>query len=70
MPNSFIFLNITQLLTALNDNLYKLLLVFCLISLQGVDQANTILALAGAIFVIPFLLFAALAGSLADRFSK
>jgi len=28
------------------------------------------LALAGAVFVIPFLLFASLAGSLADRFSK
>jgi len=68
--SSFSFLNITQLLTALNDNLYKLLLVFFLISLQGTEHSNTILSLAGAVFVIPFLLFAALAGSLADRFSK
>jgi acyl-[acyl-carrier-protein]-phospholipid O-acyltransferase/long-chain-fatty-acid--[acyl-carrier-protein] ligase len=68
--SSFSFLNITQLLTALNDNLYKLLLIYFLISIEGEKNTNTILALAGAVFVIPFLLFASLAGSLADRFSK
>jgi acyl-[acyl-carrier-protein]-phospholipid O-acyltransferase / long-chain-fatty-acid--[acyl-carrier-protein] ligase len=68
--SSFVWLNATQFLTALNDNLYKLLLIFFLITLQGEGNSNTILALAGAVFVIPFLLFASLAGSLADRFSK
>jgi acyl-[acyl-carrier-protein]-phospholipid O-acyltransferase/long-chain-fatty-acid--[acyl-carrier-protein] ligase len=68
--SSFASLNITQFLTALNDNLYKLLLVFFLISLKGAEHSNTILSLAGAIFVIPFLLFASLAGTLADRLSK
>jgi acyl-[acyl-carrier-protein]-phospholipid O-acyltransferase / long-chain-fatty-acid--[acyl-carrier-protein] ligase len=68
--SSFTALNITQFLTALNDNLYKLLLVFFLISLKGAGHSNTILSLAGTIFVIPFLLFASTAGTLADRHSK
>ncbi len=68
--SSFAALNITQFLTALNDNYFKLLLVFFLISLKGQEHSNTILALAGAIFVIPFLVFAALSGTLADRYSK
>lgn len=41
-----------------------------MISLKGQESSNTILSLAGAFFVIPFLLFASLAGTLADRFSK
>ncbi len=38
--------------------------------MQGEGESNTILALAGAVFVIPFLLLASLAGSMADRYSK
>lgn len=68
--SSFTYLNLTQFATALNDNLYKLLLVFFLITEKGIENSNTILSLAGAIFVIPFLLFASTAGTLADRFSK
>lgn len=68
--SSFTALNLTQFLTALNDNLYKLLLIFFLISLKGEEHSNTILSIAGAVFVIPFILFASLSGSLADRFSK
>ncbi len=67
---SFAALNLTQFFAALNDNLYKLLLVFFLISVKGPEHSNTILSLAGAIFVIPFILFASTAGTLADRFSK
>ncbi|MFZ0566156.1 MAG: MFS transporter [Chlamydiales bacterium] len=67
---SFASLNLTQFFAALNDNLYKLILVFFLINLKGAEHSNTILSLAGAIFVIPFLLFASIAGTLADRFSK
>ena len=50
--------------------MYKLLLVFFVISIQGEEHSNSILALAGAIFVIPFLIFASVAGTLADRYSK
>ena len=38
--------------------------------MKGGEHSNTILSLAGAIFVIPFLIFASVSGTLADRFSK
>lgn len=41
-----------------------------MISIAGEEHSNTILALAGAIFVIPFIVFTPLAGTLADRYSK
>lgn len=68
--SSFAALNITQFTTALNDNFFKLLLIFFLISVLGHESSNTILSIAGAVFVIPFLLLASFAGSLADRYSK
>ena len=67
---SFYFLNATQFLGALNDNIFKLLIIYLLINLKGPSHANTILSLAGALFVIPFLLFSSGAGVLADRISK
>jgi len=67
---SFTYLNITQFLGALNDNIYKLLIVYFLIGLKGTENSTTILAITGAIFVIPFLLFSAISGTLADRHSK
>lgn len=63
-------LNATQFLGALNDNVFKLLVIYLLINIKGPAAANTILSLAGAIFVIPFLLFSSSAGILADRLSK
>ena len=63
-------LNISQFFGVVNDNLFKLVLVFMLIDAYGAPYANTILSLAGAIFVIPFLVFSSSAGVLADRFSK
>ncbi len=68
--SSFTYLNVTQFLGALNDNIYKLLIVFFFIQLQGVENSHWILSLSGAIFVLPFLLFSASSGMLADRFSK
>lgn len=68
--SSFTYLNITQFLGALNDNIYKLLIVYFLITIQGIENSNTILATTGAIFVLPFLLFSAPSGTLADRYSK
>ncbi len=67
---SFYLLNATQFLGALNDNIFKLLVIYLLIHTQGPEFANTILSLAGAIFVIPFLLFSSGAGVLADKISK
>lgn len=68
--SSFTFLNITQFLGALNDNVYKLLIVFFCIDISGTEASNTILATTGAIFVSPFLLFSSSSGTLADRCSK
>ncbi len=68
--SSFTALNFTQFFAALNDNLYKLILIFFVISVKGEEHSNTILSLAGAIFVIPFILFAPISGIIADRYSK
>ncbi len=67
---SFYLLNATQFLGALNDNIYKLLVIYLFINVKGAAAAPAILSLAGAIFVIPFLLFSSGAGVLADRISK
>jgi acyl-[acyl-carrier-protein]-phospholipid O-acyltransferase/long-chain-fatty-acid--[acyl-carrier-protein] ligase len=55
---------------ALNDNVFKLLVIYFLIHVKGPEQANKILSLASGIFVIPFLLFSSGSGVLADRISK
>lgn len=68
--SSFTYLNITQFLGALNDNVYKLLTVYFLIQTLGIQNSYSILATTGAIFVLPFLLFSAFSGTMADRFSK
>ena len=67
---SLTWLNATQFLGALNDNILKLLIIYYLIGIHGPSSAGTVSALAGAAFVLPFLLFAAPAGCLADRFPK
>ncbi|NVN89034.1 MAG: acyl-[ACP]--phospholipid O-acyltransferase [Desulfuromonadales bacterium] len=67
---SFNRLNATQFLGAMNDNILKLLIIFCLIGVQGAERAGIITAGVGAAFVLPFLLFSAPAGCLADRLAK
>lgn len=69
-PSSFTYLNATQFLSALNDNIYKLLVVYFFIQVEGIEFSHRILAITGAIFVLPFLLFSASSGTMADRFSK
>ncbi|MDE3055170.1 MAG: MFS transporter [Verrucomicrobiota bacterium] len=64
------FLNATQFLGAMNDNVFKFLVIYLLINVQGDAASAKILSLAGAIYVIPFLLFSSAAGVLADRISK
>jgi acyl-[acyl-carrier-protein]-phospholipid O-acyltransferase / long-chain-fatty-acid--[acyl-carrier-protein] ligase len=68
--SSFTYLNVTQFLGALNDNLYKLLIIYFFIELEGIEYSHRILAVTGAVFVLPFLLFSASSGTLADRCSK
>ena len=61
----------TQLLGAFNDNVFKMIVsIFAVNAVAGTASGSRDLALAGAVFVLPFLLFAGYAGYLADRFSK
>lgn len=64
---------VTQFLGAFNDNIFRNGLVI-LITFQGIVIANIdarLLAnVAGALFILPFFLFSATAGQLADKYEK
>jgi len=64
------FLNITQFMGSLNDNIFKYLIVFLLLNLLGAGESSEILFWVGVVYVAPFILFSSNAGILADRFSK
>ena len=63
----------TMFLGALNDNLFKnalvLLITYKSVSLVGLNSA-ALVAMCGGIFILPFFLFSATAGQLADSISK
>ncbi|MDX2165808.1 MAG: MFS transporter [Deltaproteobacteria bacterium] len=62
-----------QLFGAFNDNLFKNALVI-LIAYQGASifglGSEQLVAVSGAVFILPFVLFSATAGQLADRYAK
>ena len=61
----------TQFLAAFNDNVYKMIVSVGAVELAANQLLGSrYLAIAGAVFVLPFLLFAGYAGQFADRFSK
>lgn len=61
----------TQFLGAFNDNVYKMIVSVGAVELVADRLLGArYLALAGAVFVLPFLLFAGYSGQIADRFSK
>ncbi len=63
----------TQLLGAFNDNIFRNGLII-LITFQGVQildmNASQIANVSGALFILPFFLFSAPAGQLADKYEK
>lgn len=64
---------LTQLLGALNDNLYKNgLTVFIAFQSAAISQAesNNLVNIAAGLFILPFFLFSTLAGQLADKYEK
>lgn len=63
-------LNGTQFLGAMNDNIFKLLIVFYFISIDGEAASTRILSAVGAIYVLPFLLLSSIAGTMTDLYSK
>ncbi|MFK7816246.1 MAG: MFS transporter [Gammaproteobacteria bacterium] len=64
---------LTQFFGAFNDNVFKNAL-FILIAFQssyaGSTDSTSIINLAAILFIMPYLLFSALAGQIADRFEK
>jgi 1-acyl-sn-glycerol-3-phosphate acyltransferase len=64
---------LTQFLGALNDNLFKnamvLLLTFQAAQASSLDS-GVLVNLAGGIFILPFFLFSATAGQLADKYER
>ena len=62
---------ITQFLGAFNDNVFKNALII-LIAFQAADpaRAKTLVNLSAGLFVLPFFLFSATAGQLADKYEK
>jgi acyl-[acyl-carrier-protein]-phospholipid O-acyltransferase / long-chain-fatty-acid--[acyl-carrier-protein] ligase len=65
----FLPLFATQMLGAINDNLFKNALV--VLALYKLSSGGPVLvALAGGVFILPYVLFSATAGQLADRYEK
>ncbi len=64
---------LTQLAGAFNDNLLKQILVL-LVTFHATEyttlSAGFVTSLAGGIFILPFVLFSAVAGQIADRYDK
>jgi hypothetical protein len=69
----FLPLFFTQFLGAFNDNVYKnalvILIIFQSTTLFGFDS-NMLVTLSGGIFILPYFLFSATAGQLADKYEK
>ena len=62
----------TQLLGAFNDNVFRNATIVLITSQLGLstDQASLYTNLAPALFILPFFLFSALAGQLAEKYEK
>ncbi len=64
---------VTQFLGAFNDNVYKNALVTLLafqVTQASAAGSNTLIILSGAVFILPFFLFSATSGQLADKYEK
>ncbi len=62
---------VTQFQGAFSDNLFKWLVIFTVWTLYPSEEVqNAMVALIGAIFAVPFILFSMAGGYLADRYSK
>ena len=58
----------TQTLGALNDNLFKNALVVLVLFKSAESSGPALVALAGGVFILPYILLSATAGQVADRF--
>jgi 1-acyl-sn-glycerol-3-phosphate acyltransferase len=60
----------TQFLGALNDNVYRNALLVLFTARLAREQAHVLVQVAGGIFILPYFLFSATAGMVADRGEK
>ena len=61
----------TQFFGAFNDNVYKnALIILIAFQLGDPSTSNTLINLAAALFILPFFLFSATAGQVADKYEK
>jgi acyl-[acyl-carrier-protein]-phospholipid O-acyltransferase/long-chain-fatty-acid--[acyl-carrier-protein] ligase len=67
---TFVGLLLTQFLGTTNDNILRWLVIGIGKEYVPKDEISTVLAFGSACFVLPYILLAAPAGYLADRFSK
>ena len=67
---SFHWHNAAQFGGALNDNLFKLAVIYTMVFAWPEKNQNEVNAIVGAVFAIPFLLFLGTAGVVADRIRK
>lgn len=70
LPRTFWWANLAQFGGAMNDNLFKLFMIYALIAWEGEAARAEVLALVGLAFALPFLLIIPIAGAFADHFSK
>ncbi|MFO0792151.1 MAG: MFS transporter [Pirellulales bacterium] len=70
LSTTFIGLLVTQFLGATNDNILRWLAIGIGKELVTPEQISTVLSVGSGCLVLPYLLLAAPAGYLADRFSK
>jgi 1-acyl-sn-glycerol-3-phosphate acyltransferase len=64
---------LTQFFGAFNDNVYKNALIILIAfqsAGQGLGETNTLINLSAGLFILPFFLFSATAGQLADKYEK
>ncbi len=64
---------LTQFFGAFNDNVYKNALIILLAfqaAGRGLGDSNTLINLSAGLFILPFFLFSATAGQLADKYEK
>jgi len=59
-----------QFFSAFNDNFLKNALVFLILYKWAVPGSESLITLAGAIFIFPFFILSAIGGEVADRFDK
>ncbi len=66
----FLPLFVTQAMSAFNDNVFRYALSILLLTSLGKEQGGFLNTVSAALFILPFFLFSAFAGQLADKYDK